>query len=245
MTRSPGLTRVTPSPIARTVPEPSCPSTAGRAMVASPFWKWRSLRQTPAAPTLTRTSPRRGGSSSTVSIEYGLLTSWSTAAVMRMIFSWRAAVGGATFGSGVERGGVPGQGQRRRVGREPDRLGPADELAPRLPLLARPGRCGRRPTPARRATAGGWGSAAGAPGPARSPRAGGRGAGAARGTRPGRCPSARGCRRPWRGCGRSRSPSARPRRRRRPARWRARPRGCRRRRVDQCPLARPSGSRRR
>src|SRR5438876_7106633 len=67
---------------ASTVPEPSCPSTAGSAMVASPFWKWRSLRQTPAAPILISTSPRRGGSSSTVSTEYGLLTSWSTAAVM-------------------------------------------------------------------------------------------------------------------------------------------------------------------
>ena len=60
---------VTPSPTASTVPEPSWPSTAGSAMVASPFWKCRSLRHTPAAPTFTSTSPRFGGSSSTVSIE--------------------------------------------------------------------------------------------------------------------------------------------------------------------------------
>src|SRR5262245_63521258 len=53
-------------------------------MVASPFWKCRSLRHTPAAPILISTSPRLGGSSSTVSIEYGLLTSYSTAAVIRM-----------------------------------------------------------------------------------------------------------------------------------------------------------------
>ena len=85
---------VTPSPTAWTVPDPSWPSTAGRAMVASPFWKCRSLRQTPAAPILTRTSPRFGGSSSTVSIEYGLLTSWSTAAVMRMVEPPRSTVSG-------------------------------------------------------------------------------------------------------------------------------------------------------
>src|SRR5689334_13330671 len=84
MTRSPGFTMVTPSPTLATVPAPSWPITAGSAMVASPFWKWRSLRHTPAAPTLISTSPRLGASSSTVSTEYGLLTSYSTAAVIRM-----------------------------------------------------------------------------------------------------------------------------------------------------------------
>src|SRR5688572_8437333 len=84
MTRSPGLAIVTPSPTAWTVPDPSWPSTAGTAIVASPFWKCRSLRHTPAAATLMSTSPRLGGSSSTVSTEYGLLTSYSTAAVTRM-----------------------------------------------------------------------------------------------------------------------------------------------------------------
>src|SRR5438067_914369 len=74
----------TPSPTVWTVPAPSWPSTAGSAMVASPFWKCRSLRQTPAAPILISTSPRLGGSSSTLSTAYGLLTSYSTAAVTRM-----------------------------------------------------------------------------------------------------------------------------------------------------------------
>jgi hypothetical protein len=87
MTRSPGFTIVTPSPTRCTVPAPSWPSTAGMAMLASPFWKCRSLRHTPAAPTLISTSPRRGASRSTVSIEYGLLVAYSTAAVMRMIVS--------------------------------------------------------------------------------------------------------------------------------------------------------------
>jgi len=69
MTRSPDLTMVTPSPTDSTMPEPSWPSTAGNAMVASPFWKCRSLRHTPAARIFTSTSPRLGGSSATVSIE--------------------------------------------------------------------------------------------------------------------------------------------------------------------------------
>ena len=64
---------LTPSPTLCTVPAPSWPSTAGMAMVASPFWKCRSLRHTPAAATLISTSPRFGESRSTVSTEYGLL----------------------------------------------------------------------------------------------------------------------------------------------------------------------------
>ena len=76
----PGRTDVTPGPTASTVPAPSWPSTTGSAMGASPCMKWRSLRQMPAAPIFTRTSPALGSSSSTSSITNGVFGSYRTAA---------------------------------------------------------------------------------------------------------------------------------------------------------------------
>ena len=71
----PGRTDVTPGPTASTVPAPSCPSTTGMAMGASPCIKWRSLRQMPAAPIFTNTSPAWGASKSTSSITRGVFAS--------------------------------------------------------------------------------------------------------------------------------------------------------------------------
>ena len=76
----PGRTDVTPRPTASTVPAPSWPRTTGSAMGASPCMKWRSLRQMPAAPIFTRTSPSLGSSSSTSSITSGVFGSYRTAA---------------------------------------------------------------------------------------------------------------------------------------------------------------------
>ena len=84
-TRSPGATEVTPSPTSSTVPAASWPRTTGSGHLAFPCMKWRSLRQTPAAPTFIFTSPALGGSRSTSSITRGVLASYSTAAFVFIV----------------------------------------------------------------------------------------------------------------------------------------------------------------
>src|SRR5262245_11121370 len=63
-TRWPTLGDATPAPTASTMPTISCPGTTGRRMPgSSPSTMCRSVRQTPQASTLTRTSPGPGSGS--------------------------------------------------------------------------------------------------------------------------------------------------------------------------------------
>src|SRR5262249_32532805 len=66
-TLSPGPTFVTPSPTSRTVPAPSCPSTAGSVTGMMPSRAARSLWHNPTAATFTSTSPGLGASRVSVS----------------------------------------------------------------------------------------------------------------------------------------------------------------------------------
>ena len=79
-TRVPTGGPATPSPSAATVPEISCPSTAGTGNATSPFSTCRSVWQTPHAATRTSISPRRGCGTGIRSIASGCPSSGSTAA---------------------------------------------------------------------------------------------------------------------------------------------------------------------
>jgi hypothetical protein len=72
MTASPGLTLVTPEPIASTTPAPSCPSTTGTGYGIVPSSTLTSEWQRPAALIATRTSPWPGSFTRTSSIATGL-----------------------------------------------------------------------------------------------------------------------------------------------------------------------------
>src|SRR3954451_5747468 len=84
-TWSPTFTRVTPSPMASTMPAPSWPPTTGKRIIASPFWMWSSEWHSPAAMNLMRTSLSRGSSSSSSVISHGLPGSRQTAARVVML----------------------------------------------------------------------------------------------------------------------------------------------------------------
>ena len=73
-TWSPRARSVTPSPTSSTTPAASWPSAIGIGRGRSPLMTERSEWHRPAAPILTSTSSRPGGSSSTVSIESGFVS---------------------------------------------------------------------------------------------------------------------------------------------------------------------------
>src|SRR4028118_2280858 len=80
-TGSPGPTFSTPGPTRSTTPEPSWPSTAGRGTGYHWSRTIRSVWQTPTPTMRTSTSPARGSSTSTSSIEKGRSFSHTTAAM--------------------------------------------------------------------------------------------------------------------------------------------------------------------
>src|ERR687893_1409561 len=83
-TWSPGLTFSTPGPTLSTTPEPSWPRTAGRGTGYHWSRTIRSVWHTPTPTIRTSTSPARGSSTSTSSIEKGRPFSHTTAAVAFM-----------------------------------------------------------------------------------------------------------------------------------------------------------------
>ena len=76
----PGFTDLTPSPMLSIIPLASWPNTPGKTSSECPFRKFSSEWHTPAATSLTRTSPTLGGATSMVSMTRGVLASQATAA---------------------------------------------------------------------------------------------------------------------------------------------------------------------
>ncbi len=84
-TLDPSRTPRVPGPSATTVPEISCPRTAGVGNATSPLITWRSVWHTPHAATWISTSPALGSGMGISSIASGAFTRGSTTARIRSI----------------------------------------------------------------------------------------------------------------------------------------------------------------
>src|SRR6267378_1213731 len=91
-TRSPTANPLVPSPTSTTSPAASWPRISGGGIGIVPLVADRSEWQTPQAPSLTVTSPRRGASTVISSTTTGLLSSRQTTAfalyAMQFDFQW-------------------------------------------------------------------------------------------------------------------------------------------------------------
>jgi hypothetical protein len=79
-TWSPGARPCTPAPISSTTPAPSWPGTTGHGISTDPSIAFRSSLHTPLACSRTRTSPRRGGASSSSTTRSGVPAAGRSAA---------------------------------------------------------------------------------------------------------------------------------------------------------------------
>src|SRR6267378_3967587 len=102
-TRSPTANPLVPSPTSTTSPAASWPRISGGGMGIVPLVAERSEWQTPQAPSLTVTSPRRGGSTVISSMTTGLLSSrHSTARALRDILIPASSLASPQYISGEE-----------------------------------------------------------------------------------------------------------------------------------------------